>query len=100
MAWPLILIGILLIIVGVTDKIDLFQTTLKNDLIGEGDLLSGFNPNNPSFVFWMIVVFVIAAFGSIKELKPVTDGILVLIIVVLVLSNERLIEQLRGQVGA
>lgn len=88
MAYPLIIFGLILVIVGWRGEIERFNALLRDDLTGS---------NN--FVYWIVAVFFIGALSSYKPLRPVADGFFLLIIVALLLSNRgffvKLQEQLR-----
>jgi len=75
-----LIVGILLIIVGINDKMSEFVALLKED----------FKPSDgsPSFIVWILAIFVAGAIGYIKDLKPVANAFLVLIILGMLLSNK------------
>lgn len=89
MAWPVLIIGLLLIISGFRGKTDEFVQTVKEDFTGQ-----------PNFLVWVAAVFAIGSLGAIKPLKPVSDGLFVLVLVVLILSNRGFFAELSRQINA
>lgn len=88
MPFAILFIGALLVVVGYrgthTDLLDL----LKSDFTGS---------NN--FIFWIISILVIGAVGYIPRLKPVSDGFLALVILVLFISNPGFFARFMEQVA-
>lgn len=80
MGWPLVIIGLILIIVGVRDEVETFNATLSDDILGSPGQTSNF----PAFI---VAIFVIGAIGSVKDLRGFSNGFLALIFIVLLLSN-------------
>jgi len=74
-----LLIGIMLIVVAVNDKMADLTTLVKEDFSPSGDVAA--------FPIWMIAIFVTGSLGYIKALRPVANAFLVLIVVSMVLSN-------------
>lgn len=74
-----LVLGILLIVVAINNKMPELGTLVKED----------FQPsdNSPAFTSWIIALFVIGALGYVKPLKPVANTFLVLVVVVMFLSN-------------
>jgi hypothetical protein len=74
-----LLIGVMLIVVAVNDKISELTGLIRED----------FSPtsNVAAFPVWMVAIFVTGALGYVKALRPVANAFLVLIIVSMVLSN-------------
>jgi len=89
MAFPVLLIGLVLIIAGFRGETDKFAETVKEDFTGQ-----------PNFVFWVAAVFGIGAMGAIKPLRPISDAFFVLILVVLLLSNKGFFGELNRQISA
>lgn len=81
------LVGLMLVISGIrgTNK-DLVEV-LRDDFTG---------PNN--FVFWVLAMAILAALGSVKSIRPVTQGFLVLVIIVIFLRNDNLITKFVTQI--
>jgi len=52
-----------------------------------GDLLSALGQDVPGFVVWGAAIFGVAVIGFIPGLKPVSRGLLALVVVVIVLTN-------------
>lgn len=80
-----LIIGILLVIVGINDRVDDLNTLLKED----------FAPSDgqPSFLLWVLIIGVIGLLGGIKSFKPVSNAFLVLLVVVVLLTNKGFIAQ-------
>lgn len=74
-----LLVGIMLIITALNNKMPQLGTLIKED----------FQPSqgDPGFVPWIIAIFVIGALGYIKPLKPISIAFLTLIMLVMFLSN-------------
>lgn len=89
MAWPVLLIGLVLVIVGFRGETDKFAETVREDFTGQ-----------PNFLFWVVAVFGIGAMGAVKPLRPISDGFFVLILVVLILSNRGFFAELSRQINA
>lgn len=79
MAFPLIFIGLLMIVVGARDKTQEFEQLLASDFLGDG--------RGAPFLAWIVAVLALAAVGSFKPLRGVSDGFLLLIAAVILLSN-------------
>lgn len=76
MPFVLILAGAVLIVAAVRNTQQSLFFLLANDLTGQ---------NN--FVFWILSILVIGAIGYIPKLKPLSDGFLILVILVLFLRK-------------
>jgi len=73
-----LLIGVLLIIVSVNDKMPDLTGLVKD----------GFNPTSGvGFPIWLVAIFVVGSLGYVKSMRPLANAFLVLIIVSMVLSN-------------
>jgi hypothetical protein len=70
--------GIVFIVAGVRGTSDDLLTLLKNDLSGDGN-----------FIYWILSIAIIGALGYIEPLRPISRAFLVLIIVVLVLAEDK-----------
>jgi hypothetical protein len=75
-----LLVGVLLVIVGINDRIDDLNTLLKED----------FAPSDgtPGFILWILAIGVIGLLGGIKSFKPVSNAFLVLLVVVVLLIHK------------
>jgi len=76
MPFVLIIVGVILLIAAVRNTQQKLFFLLANDFTG---------PNN--FIYWFISILIIGAIGYIPKLKPVSDGFLVLVILVLFLRK-------------
>jgi hypothetical protein len=89
MAWPVLIIGLVLIIVGFRGEMDKFEETVREDFTGQ-----------PNFLFWVVAVFLVGALGSLKSMRPVSDGFLALIVISLLLSNRGFFAEFSRQINA
>lgn len=96
MPFFLLIAGIVLIVAAYRKRQgDLFRL-LKDDFFGD---------NN--FVIWTLSIVLIVSLGYIKQLKPITDAFLVLVILVIIVRNYRdnkdilsmFIDQIKGGTG-
>ena len=73
-----IVVGILLIIVAINDKMRELGGLIRED----------FDPSSgKSFAIWIIAVFAIGSLGYVKSMKPVANAFLVLVVVSMLLAN-------------
>ena len=89
MGFPLIFIGLLLIIVAARDKTKEFEELIADDFFGGGE--------GPGFIGWIVAVLVLAALGSFKPLRQLSDAFLGLIAMVLILSNRGFFAEFQRQ---
>jgi hypothetical protein len=75
MPFALMFIGIVFIVVAARDMEAPFLALLKGDFTGPGN-----------FFYWILALFVVGAVGYIPKAKPVSDALLVAIILALVLA--------------
>jgi hypothetical protein len=76
MPFVLIVTGVILLIAAIRNTQQSLFLLLANDFTGK---------NN--FVYWFLSILIIGAIGYIPKLKPVSDGFLILIILVLFLRK-------------
>lgn len=74
-----LIVGIMLIVVGINNKMPELTALLKED----------FNPssNVAPFQIWILAIFVAGSLGYVKELRPIANAFLTLIVISLILSN-------------
>jgi hypothetical protein len=74
-----LLVGVLLVIVGINDRVSDLVTLLKDD----------FAPSDgqPSFILWILIIGAVGLLGGIKSLKPVSNAFLLLLVIVVLLGN-------------
>jgi hypothetical protein len=72
----LIIAGVVLLIAAVRNTQGLLFHLLQGDFVG---------PHN--FVYWTISILIVGAIGYIPKAKPISDGFLILLIVVLFLTK-------------
>lgn len=75
-----LIVGIMLVIVGINDRISDLNMLLKDD----------FAPSDgePSFLLWVLIIGVVGLLGGIKSFKPVSNAFLVLLVIVVLLVNK------------
>jgi hypothetical protein len=76
MPFALLIVGLILLVSAVRDSQDDLFTLVKGDFSGQGN-----------FVFWVVSLLVIGGLGYIPKLKPISDGFLVLVLLVLFLTK-------------
>jgi len=94
MPFALIFLGLILMIAAIRGKHkDLFDL-LKLDFTG-----------SDNFFVWVLAIILLVAAGNVEQLKPITNGFLILIILVIILSNgkkglfEKFMQQLKEGTG-
>jgi hypothetical protein len=90
MPFALLFIGILLIVVSVRNTQQAFLALLEGDFSGTGN-----------FFYWIVALIVIGIIGYIPKAKPVSDALLVLILLALVLTagKEGVFSQVTAALG-
>lgn len=74
-----LIVGVLLIVVGINDKMSELGSLIKEDFQPSG--------NHAPFQVWIIALFVAGSLGYIRSFRPVANAFIVLILVSLMLSN-------------
>lgn len=92
MPFIFLILGIMLLTTGVRNTQGEFFDLVKSDFAGNGTIQN-------SFLAWLLAIGIIGGLGYYKPLKPLSDGFLLLIIVVLFLSNKGVFSQLESQLG-
>lgn len=80
--------GLVMIISAVKGTQGTLLQLLKSDVTGK---------NN--FIYWMLAILGIGAFGYVKELKPLATAMLVLVVVVLFLDSKGVFAQFSAAIG-
>jgi len=75
-----LIVGALLIIVAINDKLRELGDLVRDDFSSSS--------GSPSFAVWLLAIFVAGSIGYVKELRPVANAFLVLIVVGMLLSNK------------
>lgn len=91
MPFILIFIGLLLTIAGVRGQEKELLSLIKSDMTGDGSFKG-------SYIAWILAIGAIGSLGYIKQIRPIANAFLVLIIVVLFLSNKGFFTQFYKQV--
>lgn len=78
MAFALLIIGITFLVAGVRGTHTQLTTLLIGDFTG---------PNN--YLYWILAIMVVGSIGYVDRLKPLANGLLVLIILALFLTKGR-----------
>jgi hypothetical protein len=89
MGWPLIAIGLILIITGVRDETEEFNAVLMSDIQGG---------TNNNFLAFIVAISVLAAIGSVKSFRGFSDAFLGLVFLVLLLSNRGFFAEFQRQI--
>lgn len=76
MPFALLIIGAVLLVSAVRNSQDDLFKLVTGDFTGQGN-----------FVFWVVSLLIIGGIGYIPRLKPISDGFLVLVLVVLFLTR-------------
>lgn len=76
MPFALLIIGVMFLTVAVRNTQDQFIDLVKGDFSGPGN-----------FWYWIVALLAVGLLGNVRKLKPVADGLLVLILLALVLSR-------------
>lgn len=84
-----LIVGALLIIVAVNDKLSELKTLIAED----------FQPSTtgiPGFHVWITAIFIAGSLGYVKSLRPLANAFLALILLSLVLSNRGFFAKLKS----
>lgn len=76
----ILVVGIMLVVVGVNNKLPELGALIKEDFKSSGSV--------PPFQVWILAIFVAGSLGYVKAFRPVANAFLVLIVVSLLLSNK------------
>ncbi len=76
MAWGFIFIGALFLIAAWKKKHEELFALLKDDFTGEGN-----------FFYWVLAIVFLAAAGTFRPIKPVTDAFMALVILVIIIAQ-------------
>jgi hypothetical protein len=85
MPFAFAIVGIVFLIAGVRGTAADLVALLKNDIVGGGPGL-GVSSNN--FIFWVISIGILGALGYVKDFRPLSRALMVLILVVLVIAED------------
>ena len=85
MPFILVLFGILFVVAGVRGTWRDFLNLLKGDFVGA---------NN--FLFWLVAIVAIGSLGYIPRVRPISDALLVLVILVIFLAHKGFFGQFQG----
>ncbi len=80
-----LIVGVLLIIVSINNKLPELGALVRDDFVA--------SRGAPSFAVWVLAIFVAGSIGYIRELKPVANAFLVLIVLGMILSNKGFFEK-------
>ena len=95
MAFLFLIVGVVLVIAGVKGTQGDLWTQLQKDFSPAAQ-----QQGQHSFLAWFIAILVIGALGYVDELKELSRAFLVLVIVVLLLSNNGFFAQLTKLEGS
>lgn len=89
MPFAIIIFGVVFILVGYQGSQSQFFSLLKGDFTGTGN-----------FVYWIVSILIIGSIGYIPRLKNISDGFLMLVIVVLFLSHKGFFSQFTQELSS
>ena len=78
MAWGFLFIGMMLLIAAWKKKHKELFALLKDDFTGDGN-----------FFYWVLAIIILAALGTYRPIRPVTDAFLGLVILVIIIAPYR-----------
>lgn len=84
MPFVLVIIGSVLLITSIKNT---YGTKTPQGSPGLGGLLQGDFTGASNFTYWIFALLIIGSIGYIPKLKPISSGLLVLVILVLVLKK-------------
>ncbi len=82
MPFVLLVVGLVLIVAGFRGELSNLWTLLRGDFTGPGN-----------FLYWFISILIIGSVGYIDRLRPLANGFLALVMIVLFLSNKGFFSQ-------
>ena len=82
MPFALIIVGIVLLIVAVRNRVQPFFAQVSGDLCNNGNLKGG-------FVAWAIALLIVGVVGYLPSLQKLSRAFLVLIVIAIVLSQSK-----------
>lgn len=91
MAFVLIFIGALLFVTAIRGTSLQFVQMLQQDVFT--------NQNGGSYLYWAVAIFLVGALGYIKQVRPLSDSFLLLLIIVLFLANGGVFRQFNAALG-
>ena len=89
MPFSLLIIGIVLVVAAVRNTQDDLFTLVNGDLTGE-----------KNFLIWILALLLIGAIGYAPKLKPVSNALLALVIIVILLSNRGFFASFQKQISS
>lgn len=87
MPWVALIVGVLLIIMGVTGRYNDLASQVHSDFTGHG-----------SFVDWIAALIIIGAIGYLPGMKGPSTAFLILLILAFILSNNGVFANLKEAV--
>ena len=91
MPFFILFVGILLIVSVLRGTTDVLFSLVKKDFTGQ-----------PNFFIWVFAIFLIGAIGFVKQVRPISDALLLLVIIGIFFANKGFFgmigSQLRGAV--
>ena len=79
-------VGVMLVIVGINNRLSDLSALLKEDFKPSGDIAS--------YQTWAVAIILVGSLGYVRALKPVANAFLVLIFITLMLSHKGFVSQL------
>lgn len=88
MSYFFIIFGVILVIASARNTQGCLFTLLQGDLFNNaGSNSCGSISGSSSFLYWLAAIFIIGAIGYDERLRPISDGFLALVIIVLLINN-------------
>lgn len=84
-------VAILLIVSAINDKTEILSDLVVSDFKGSDKIAP--------FQIWILALFLIGALGYVKQIKPLANAFLVLVILIMILSNKGFFGKLTSSFG-
>lgn len=93
MPYLFLIIGLVMVTASVRDTIGDWKDASGQSQAGLLTLLHDDLTGKNNFAYWILAILLVGAIGYIRPLQPVSRAFLVLVVIVLVLSNQGVFEQ-------
>lgn len=88
MSYFFIIFGVILVVASARNTQGCLFTLLQGDLFNNAGTNScGSVSGSSSFLWWLAAIFIIGAVGYDERIRPISDGFLALVIIVLLINN-------------
>lgn len=75
-----LLVGVLLVVVGINNRVGDLVSLLKEDFVPS-------DKSTASFAVWIVVIGLLGVLANIKSIKPIANGFMVLVILVFLVTK-------------